>query len=199
MRMVDACFEARGERLPRDYGFVLFRALAGMLDWLEEDAAVGVHPLHGVTVSDGGLLLGPRARLKLRLPEARAEQARILCGCRLDVGSGIELGAAKLRELMPHATVHSRFVCTGCADEVEFLERAAAELREAELPTRMIAGKRHALQTPEGEVCGFSLLLHGLTPEQSLAVQERGLGQGRKLGCGIFVPHKSVLAVGALE
>jgi hypothetical protein len=46
-------------------------------------------------------------------------------------------------------------------------------------------------------VRGFSLLLHGLTPAQSLAVQESGLGEGRKLGCGIFVPHKSVVAVGA--
>jgi hypothetical protein len=30
-------------------------------------------------------------------------------------------------------------------------------------------------------------------------VQARGLGRGRKLGCGIFVPHKSVVAVGAAE
>ena len=63
----------------------------------------------------------------------------------------------------------------------------------------MIPGRAHAAATPEGELRGFSLLLHGLTPAQSLAVQSSGLGRGRKLGCGIFIPHKSVVAVGAAE
>jgi CRISPR-associated protein Cas6 len=102
-----------------------------------------------------------------------------------------------LRELVPFATVYSHFVSTGTADELEFLGQAAALLKAAGLPDTMIAGKAHAACTPGGDVCGFSLLLHGLTPAQSLAVQESGLGEGRKIGCGIFIPHKSVVAVGA--
>ncbi len=199
MSMVDVSFEVRCERLPRDYGYALFRALAAALEWLEAEAGAGVHPLHGSTLSGGEFLLGPRARLMLRLSEARAGQALALTGRRLEVGSGLEIGAAKRRALMPHATVYSQFVCTGAADEAGFLAQAAAELREAGLPERMISGKAHAAGTPEGELRGFSLLLHGLSPAQSLAVQARGLGQGRKLGCGIFVPHKSVVAVGADE
>lgn len=199
MKVVDVSFEVRCERLPRDYGYALFRALADTLDWLEEDALAGVHPLHGTASADGGLFLGRRARLMLRLGAERAEQALGLAGRRLDLGSGFEIGPGRLRELMPHATVHSHFVSTGTADEAEFLERAAAELRAAGLPGRMISGKAHAMATPAGEMRGFSLLLHGLTPSQSLAVQARGLGLGRKLGCGIFVPHKSVIAVGADE
>lgn len=199
MKVVDVSFEVSCERLPRDYGYALFRALADALDWLEEDASAGVHPLHGTASADGSLFLGRRARLMLRLTAERAEQALALAGRRLDLGSGFEIGAGRLRELTPYATVHSHFVSTGTADEAEFLGRAAAELREAGLPERMISGKAHAMDTPAGEVRGFSLLLHGLTPSQSLAVQARGLGLGRKLGCGIFVPHKSVIAVGADE
>ncbi|GIK23710.1 MAG: type I-MYXAN CRISPR-associated protein Cas6/Cmx6 [Rhodocyclales bacterium] len=199
MKVVDISFEVFCERLPRDYGYALFRALAESLDWLEEEALAGVHPLHGTASTDGGLFLGRRARLMLRLPSARAEQAMALTGRRLELGSGLEVGAGRLRELMPYATVHSHFVSIGSIDEAEFLRQAAAELREAGLPERMITGKAHAMSTPEGEVQGFSLLLHGLTPSQSLAVQARGLGEGRKLGCGIFVPHKSVVAVGADE
>ncbi|GIK11241.1 MAG: type I-MYXAN CRISPR-associated protein Cas6/Cmx6 [Chloroflexota bacterium] len=199
MKVVDISFEVRCERLPRDYGYALFRALADTLDWLEEDALAGVHPLHGTASADGGLFLGRRARLMLRLPAERAEQALALSGSRLALGSGLEIGAGRLRELMPYATVHSHFVSTGSADEAEFLGQAAAELRGAGLPERMITGKAHAMGTPGGEVRGFSLLLHGLSPSQSLAVQTRGVGLGRKLGCGIFVPHKSVVAVGADE
>ena len=199
MTVIDVSFEVRCERLPRDYGFALFRALADTLDWLEEDALAGVHPLHGTATADGDLFLGRRARLMLRLPAERAAQALALSGNRLALGSGLEIGPGRLRELMPYATVHSHFVSTDSADEAEFLALAATELREAGLPARMITGKAHAMSTPEGEVQGFSLLLHGLTPAQSLAVQARGLGKGRKLGCGIFVPHKSVVAVCADE
>lgn len=197
--IVDVSFEVRCERLPRDYGYALFRALAEAIDWLEEDAVAGVHPLHGTASADGALFLGRRARLMLRLPEGRTEQAMALSGRRLELGSGLEIGAGRVRALMPYATVHSHFVSTGSDDESEFLGRAASELREAGLPARMISGKAHALVTPAGKVHGFSLLLHGLSPSQSLAVQARGLGEGRKLGCGIFVPHKSVVAVGAAE
>jgi CRISPR-associated protein Cas6 len=197
MTVVDVAFEVRCERLPRDYGYALFRALADELDWLEADASAGVHPLHGTASADGELFLGRRARLMLRLSPERAEQALGLTGARLALGSGLDIGPGRLRELMPFATVYSHFVSTGAADEVEFLGHAAAQLKAAGLPESMIAGKAHAASTPEGAVRGFSLLLHGLTPKQSLAVQESGLGEGRKIGCGIFVPHKSVIAVGA--
>jgi len=197
MTVVDVSFEVYCERLPRDYGYSLFRALADRLDWLEADATAGVHPLHGTASADGELFLGRRARLLLRLSAERAEQSLALTGARLELGSGLDIGPGRLRELMPFATVYSHFVSTGTADEVEFLGQAAAQLKAAGLPESMIAGKAHAASTPEGDVRGFSLLLHGLTPKQSLAVQESGLGEGRKLGCGIFVPHKSVVAVGA--
>ena len=35
-------------------------------------------------------------------------------------------------------------------------------------------------------------MLAGLTPEQSLALQRQGLGAERKLGCGVFIPHKDI-------
>lgn len=197
MSVADVVFELRGQRVPRDHGYSLFRALSGRLDWLEDEPEAGVHPIYG-TVSDiGEIFLGRRAKLILRLPAHRVPQAAVLEGALLDVGTGLEVGAGHLRELAPYATQYSHFVSTGPADEAEFLSRATALLREAGLACTMICGKPHRAAIPEGEVHGFSLLLHGLTPEQSLAMQETGLGQGRKLGCGIFVPHKSLAAVAA--
>jgi hypothetical protein len=31
-----------------------------------------------------------------------------------------------------------------------------------------------------------------LEAEESVALQQQGLGQGRMLGCGLFVPHKGI-------
>jgi hypothetical protein len=39
------------------------------------------------------------------------------------------------------------------------------------------------------------VLLHGMTPELSLRLQEQGLGELRLQGCGIVVPYKSIAAV----
>ena len=52
-------------------------------------------------------------------------------------------------------------------------------------------------------VCGATVLreehlaVHDLAPEHSLLVQSVGLGSERKLGCGIFVPHRLAAAVGS--
>jgi hypothetical protein len=35
-------------------------------------------------------------------------------------------------------------------------------------------------------------MLAGLTLEESLALQRHGLGAKRKLGCGVFIPHKDI-------
>jgi hypothetical protein len=34
-----------------------------------------------------------------------------------------------------------------------------------------------------------------LKPEEAFELQRRGLGEGRKLGCGLFIPHKGIKAV----
>ena len=35
-------------------------------------------------------------------------------------------------------------------------------------------------------------MIAGIAPEQSLALQRHGLGAERKLGCGLFIPHKDI-------
>jgi CRISPR-associated protein Cas6 len=49
-------------------------------------------------------------------------------------------------------------------------------------------GRRRTLRIKDKEVVGHEVLLEGLTAEESLAVQETGLGGRRHMGCGVFVP-----------
>jgi hypothetical protein len=42
-------------------------------------------------------------------------------------------------------------------------------------------------------------MLDGLSREGALRMLDCGLGGHRRLGCGVFVPHKSAAAVGAME
>ena len=66
----------------------------------------------------------------------------------------------------------------------------------AGIECKLIVGKRRQAQGGDGPVTGYSLMLHGLSTEHSLRIQTAGLGGQHLLGCGLFVPHKSVAAVG---
>jgi CRISPR-associated protein Cas6 len=197
MDIVDVAFSLRGGSIPADHGWPLLRLLAGRLDWLEAEPDAGVHPIRGSRAVAGEIFLGARARLMLRLPRERAEQSYSLSGARFDLGKGIEVGSAHLRTLFAHGTLYSQFVTTGTSDEAEFHRDVSTELQSAGIGCKVICGKSRRAQTQGAQIVGFSLMLHELSPDDSLRMQAAGLGGGRKLGCGLFVPHKSAAAVGA--
>lgn len=196
--VVDVAFALKGLTIPADHGLSLFRLLAERLDWLEAEAAAGVHPIRGARSGSGAaeLYVGGRGRLMMRLPRGRAGQAYALSGARLALGEGIEVGEAQLRTLFAHGTLYSHFVAMGTPDEAAFERGVSAELQDTGIECKVVCGKACRARGEESERFGFSLMLHGLSPEHSLRVQEAGLGAGRKLGCGIFVPHRSAAAVG---
>ena len=196
MDVVDVAFALRGGSIPADHGWRLFELLAERLDWLAGESAAAVHPIRGARAVAGTIHLGSRARMMLRLPQERAAQALALSGMRLDLGEGFEVGDAHLRTLFAHHTLYSQFVDAGTPDEIEFQRKLAAELREAQIDCKLVCGRARRAQAGAAQIAGFSVMLHQLTPEQSLRMQGQGLGAGHKLGCGIFIPHKSAAAVG---
>lgn len=197
MEMVDVAFTLRGGAIPADHGWPLFQLLAERLEWLADEPRAGVHPIRGARAVAGRIHLGARARLMLRLPRSRAQQAYALSGGRFELGDGFEVGSARLRPLFPHGTLYSQLVTTGTPDEAGFQRKISLEMKDAGIECKLIVGRARRVQNPDEDIAGFSLMLHELSPEQSLAMQASGLGAGRKFGCGIFVPHKSAAAVGA--
>jgi len=193
--VVDVAFALRGKTIPADHGWQLYRLLAGRLDWLEAEQAAGVHPIRGSRTGADLLHVGGRGRLMLRLSRERAAQALALSGARLELGDGIELGPAQLRPLFAHATLYSHFVCAEIADEPAFQRAVGEELQRAGIGCKVVLGKQRRARSEQGWIDGFSVMLHELAPEQSLKMQETGVGIARKLGCGIFVPHRSAAAV----
>jgi CRISPR-associated protein Cas6 len=194
---VDVAFSLRGDTIPADHGWQLFALLSERIDWLMSEPAAGVHPIRGARAVAGQIHLGARARLMLRLPRPRVEQALALEGTHLRLGGGVEIGNARLRPLLPHATLYSQFVSTGTADEVRFHREIDAELQVAGVACKVVCGRARRARSQDADIVGFSVMLHELSPAHALGIMASGLGAGRKLGCGLFVPHKSAAAVGA--
>jgi hypothetical protein len=56
----------------------------------------------------------------------------------------------------------------------------------------MLCGIEHLIHTPSRPVRTRSLMLADLTVEESVRLQQSGLGPLRQLGCGLFLPHKGI-------
>ncbi|MCX7174706.1 MAG: hypothetical protein NT159_12465 [Proteobacteria bacterium] len=136
------------------------------------------------------------ARRRGRCRHRRINQARTLAGSRLDLGAGLRLGGPHVRSLRPTSTQYSPMVVFGHDDEAAFLAECGRALAAIDVTGHVVCGKAQARLGETGEMRGFSLMLHGLNSAHALQLQHHGLGSARKIGCGIFVSHKTAAAVG---
>jgi CRISPR-associated protein Cas6 len=195
--MVDALFPLEGRALPRDWRWALSQALEGEAPWLRELPQSGLHSLNLVHGGGDTALLSHRARLGLRLPRTHAGLAAQLAGRELDVaGHRVRLGAPHVRELLLHGTLYAHLVAAEVDDEADFVRAVDAELDALGAACRRVCGRRQRIGTDDAPLVGFSLMLHGLSAAHALRVLESGVGAHRRLGCGVFVPHRSAAAVG---
>jgi len=207
--VVDVLFAVDCKQLPVDHAYALSRALAQALPWFEEEPGLGVHTIHVAGSQNGWerpahgtqshILLSRRTKLALRVPQARVEPlVRALRGQTLDIaGCPLTLGDAKPRSLSKETTLFARYLITRPEEgEDAFLTRMAEELATLDIRIRKaLCGKTLSLAIPRGTLATRSLLLADLSPEESIRLQQRGLGTHRTMGCGLFIPHKGIDSV----
>jgi CRISPR-associated protein Cas6 len=192
--MVDLAFALQGPQVPRDYRQPLAAALEQALPWLADTPQAGVQRLHLAAGSDPAVL-AQRTRLVLRLPHGRCDDARALQGRTLDLaGHPLRVGLAQPRPLLPWGTLYAHLVATSAVEEADFVREVEDELQSLSHPYRLICGRHQTLEG--GLLQGWSLMLDGLSMPDSLQLLQRGIGRHRRLGCGLFVAHKSAAAVG---
>jgi CRISPR-associated protein Cas6 len=205
--VVDLVYPIACHTLPVDHGYALGQAVTQVLPWLPDEAGAGVHRIQ-VAISAHGwerpagaddlLHLSKRTRLVIRVPRHRIADARALVGCRLDI-RGQQLTIVTdpaVRRLLPNATLYSRNVALGAGDEPGFLHAAAQQLETLGIVVRrMLPGKTAEIGMAEGRLITRSLLVADLTAEESIRLQQLGLGPCRYFGCGLFIPYKGLKAV----
>lgn len=202
---VDLLFAISCRSLPIDHHWALHTALRQKLPQLADSSEVAVHSIHGADSGNGWIrpdlgLMHPsrRTRLGLRLPKTMLETARQLEEQTLEIdGHTLTVGKSHARELECHKTLFARhIVADPTHDEQDFIAAALRLLETRNItPPRIISGREHKIQTPQATLLTRSIMLDGLSPDESIHLQTEGIGEQTHLGIGIFLPHKSIDAV----
>lgn len=206
-RMVDLVFPLRGKSVPADHGYPLFSALCRLIPWIHSDESLGVHAINGQIEAPRRLVLTERSGLRLRLTADRIPDCIGLTGTQLDIdGDSITLGFPSLVPLLPATSGFSRLVTVRGFTEAEpFLEAVRRQMtalriegvaslipRPATQPREESLGGsgpwvRRTVGIRDKNIVGFALRVDHLTADESLRLQEHGVGGRRHFGCGLFI------------
>lgn len=206
--VADVVFRMECARIIRDHAYALLQSIQEHLPWFATEDKAGIHSIHGAESSHGwfrpddgkddSILLSKRVRMVIRVPRSRVADCDALSGATLRVANTvIKLGGYTVRRIGPSATLFARRIVTTREEpEAVFLDRAYDGLKRINVTApKLLPGRSTTIDTPEQCLTARSLLLADLSAPDSVRIQENGLGEGRKLGCGLFVPYKSIAPV----
>lgn len=201
--VVDVIFRLQGKTLPVDYNFGLYRALLQHAPWLEDSGQPGLNLIFSAEEGNGWerqsnpdevIYLSRRTRLVLRLNKQHLPLAETLCETSLDLnGHTLFIKSSDVQNLSQITTMYARHVALSASDEESFLQQSLAELKQLGIRCKKIlCGKTRSIKTESGTIETRSLMLDDLSREDVITLQQAGIGPYRALGCGFFVPHKSI-------
>jgi len=208
--VVDVSFQIECKQIALDHAHDLSQALLEYLPWLTQEKESGVHLIHGASTGNGWvrpgeadesdfIYLSRRSRMQLRLPRERIPDAEVLLGKTLNVGGyPVRIGDYQIKQLSALGTLFSRYVLVEAGEtEDQFMQRTAAEMNAMGVKVKkMLCGIGHTFNSPQGKLPTLSIMVADLDPEASVTLQRRGVGKGREMGMGLFIPHKSIKPVG---
>lgn len=202
----DVVFKLTGSQLAVDHAQALAHAVCAKLP-VHTHSQIGIHQVRVAESGNGWerpktaedkLYLSRRTKLVLRVHQDVYDDVLQLCESEFQVGEQLlKVGASAVRKLSALTTLFSYGIaCQESQLESEFLDDMALALRQMKISVKkMICGMAHIIQTDSGSIFTRALMVADLTPEESVLLQQQGIGSGRLIGCGLFVPHRGIDAV----
>ncbi len=201
----EASFSIESKILPIDHSYLLAQALLKHLPWLESVGAgihpIGIHDGNGWEQDHKGGFYYPsrRSKLTIRIAKEKLNELNELAGKVLDLGDyQIKINKhLNSKTLSPMPVLFSKHVATDKSiSEDDFLKTCYAQLSSLNINVKkMMAGLEGSIKTNTGNISTRSLMVANLKKDESVRLQEHGLGEYRLLGCGLFVPQKDIDSV----
>jgi CRISPR-associated protein Cas6 len=201
---IEARFPITGDTLPTDHAYLLYSALShGVPEFHANEGGMRFSPINGESHKQGLIRVFSKSRLRVRFDADRIATVLPLAGQKLKVGEhAIRLGAPTVVSLEAASILTAPFVTFKNSDTPErFMEVAREKLNAlnvaaepgiplAEKGARAGEPRRRIVHIKGMKIVGYPLVVQGLTADESIRLQEQGLGGRTRIGCGFFVPHR---------
>ncbi len=211
--VIDLSFKVSCKQIKLDHAWALTDALNELLPWFKDDPQSAIHHIYipqsgngwvrSDSFNDELIQLSRRTRLKIRIPIGRKEAVQSITGQTISIdGNDLTFGQCEQHLLSTMTTIVARHVHVPDTDDSEdaFLNESHKQIKGMGINVRkMLCGKSHQLRTPDGLIKTRSLMIADISPEESISLQENGVGHYYSYGCGIFIPQKGITAVNANE
>jgi CRISPR-associated protein Cas6 len=188
--------------IPIDHGYALYGAISRVLPNVHTENGVAIHPISGRQLGNGLLMLMPWSVLTLRLSAEQIPSVLPLVDKNLQIGeTSLRIGVPQVYPLKPASALRSRLVVIkvahidpGQVTEEQFVSAARKQLGALGVATEatLTVGKRRTLRIKGAQIVGYEMLVEGLTADESLNLQEMGIGGKQHMGCGVFAPFRGV-------
>lgn len=183
--------------IPADHGYALYAAVSRLIPEVHAENGVAIHPIGGRQTGDRRLSLTPSSSLGFRLAAERIATLLPLAGKTLELSGGkVRVGMPQTRPLVPATALRSRLVVikvahsSGNALTAEaFAAAARKQMHDLGVASEAVlhVGKRRTLRVKQRDIVGYEVMVDGLTADESITLQEYGIGGKRHMGCGVFV------------
>lgn len=189
MQFIDIHFPIVGRTIAVDHGYALFASICRVLPEFHSRDDVGLALVRGKYLGNGLLSLNKLSGIRIRLPDDSLPDFIGLSGNTLIVdGSRLTLCTPTIYQIIPRTALYSHIVTTKNGnDEQRFLTAIKEQMDALDIQREFFIGRRKTFKVSGKQIVGYSLLVTGLTADESISLQEHGLGGRRKMGCGIFI------------
>ncbi|MBP7792332.1 MAG: type I-MYXAN CRISPR-associated protein Cas6/Cmx6 [Candidatus Goldbacteria bacterium] len=203
MPIIDVLFKIRGNEIPADHAYYLYSSLSKIVPFIHENSTVGIHNINGILEGERKLKITDKSVLKLRLNSDDLSQVLPIAGKKIKIATNeIYIGVPSSRKLIPASKLYSRLVIIkGFMEPEPFLEAVKRQFEKMNIKGKPYLVKvkgdngmkylRRTINVHGKEIVGFSVRVNELTADESITLQEKGIGGRRHFGCGIFVPDRS--------
>jgi CRISPR-associated protein Cas6 len=206
--VMDLSFQISSKILPIDHADLLKNALCKHLDCSQKNLA-----FFDISVADGNgweqdkkgfFYPSNRTKLTIRIRKENIQNVDLI-GKTLDLND--DSGDYKViitkkkgeKKLSDSSIIFSKMIIDNFASEDEFLQNCFNELQTMDItPKKMMAGLSKELKIAGKTLKTRSLMIADLSKENSVRLQENGLGDYQLFGCGVFVPQKGIDSVDAV-
>ena len=203
--MAELSFSVDCRELPYDHAYELSSEILKLVPEIKNDKRNAIQTLHGPMSGNGwvrpdseNIPLSKRAKLIMRINKNQLDDIKNIEGKEIKLfGNTLKIGRSKVKSFLVVKDLFCRFVMSEHEiSEDDFLNKIQNELRGLNINIRKaLCGRSMVISFGETSLYTRSLMIADLSKEESLKLQEEGVGDKKLYGCGIFLPHKSIDAV----